>query len=165
MPAALLLRLLAEAADVPHSVVMSPPLPTFYNFFPAGYHFFVAEALFLTSQFEALHGWLEFTRAEFPELATLEPNVYNEVLRGFAAVARLRTGRAADLSRSAHLPIMLETHSWLLDYYQVHLALVELHIITLVGEAAQAAQLLARVAAFARAHQFPFFNQIVQRIA
>jgi len=164
VPAALLLRLLAEAADVPRSVVMSPPLPTFYNFFPAGYHFFVAEALFLTSQFEALHGWLKFTRAEFPELATLEPNVYNEVLRGFAAVARLRTGRAADQSRSAHLPIKLESHSWLLDYYQVHLALVELHFATLAGEAAQAALLLARVAAFAGAHQFPFFNQVAQRI-
>ena len=59
----------------------------------AGYHFFVAEALFLTSQFEALLDWVEFTENEFPELAYLEQNVFNELLRAFAVVALLRTGR------------------------------------------------------------------------
>ena len=97
--AGLLPRLLAAAARVPRSVTL-PPLPAFYNFFPAGYHFLVAEGLFLTSQFEALHGWLEFTQVEFPELATLESNVYNELLRAFGGVARLRTGRPTPRPRS-----------------------------------------------------------------
>ena len=165
-PAEVLPRLRAEAAGLPRPVAPPPPVPAFYNFFPAGYHFFVAEGLFLTSQFEALHGWLEYTQAEFPELATLAPNVYNELLRAFAAVARLRTGRAADLAaRPARALVHLESHGWLLDYYQVHIALVELHLATLAGEAAPAARLRAQVAAFAVVHRFPFFNKVAQRIA
>ena len=157
-------RLLFQAAAVPRVVAPSPPLPAFYNFFPAGYHFFVAEALFLTSQFEVLHGWLEFTWAEFPELATLEANVYNELLRAFAAVARLRTGRPANPALPAHSLKELESHSWLLDYYQVHIALVELHLATLAGHTAEAGRLRAQIADFADVHQFPFFNRLAQRI-
>ena len=162
--AGLLPRLLAAAARVPRSITL-PPRPAFYNFFPAGYHFLVAEGLFLTSQFEALHGWLEFTQAEFPELATLEPNVYNELLRAFGSVARLRTGRPTPLAPAAHGLYQLESHSWLLDYYQVHITLVRLHIAALAGEAAQVAQLRAQVADFAGAHGFPFFNKVAQNIA
>lgn len=157
-------RLLSQAAAVPRIVPPSPPLPAFYNFFPAGYHFFVAEGLFLTSQFEVLHGWLEFTRAEFPELATLEANVYNELLRAFAAVARLRTGRPANPALPAHTLGELESHSWLLDYYQVHIALVELHLATLAGRNAEASRLRAWIADFAAVHRFPFFNGLAQRI-
>ena len=164
LPAALLSRLLAEAVGVPRAMTPPPPLPAFYNFFPAGYHFFVAEALFLTSQFETLHGWLECTLAEFPELATLEPNVYNELLRAFAAVARLRTGRPTNVELSTHSLMQLESHSWLLDYYQVHIALVELHLATLAGNASKVAELRARIAEFAETHQFPFFNDLARRI-
>lgn len=165
LPAGGLPRLLAAAAAVPRPAAPVPPLPAFYNFFPAGYHFFVAEALFLTGQFEDLHGWLEFTQAEFPELAALEPNVYNELLRAFAAVARRRTGRPAAPPQVPQQLFQLESHSWLLDYYQVHMALAELHLAALAGDAAQAAQLRAQVAAFAETHQFPFFNQVALGIA
>lgn len=163
-PAALLARLRQQAAAVPRPVAPPQPLPTFYNFFPAGYHFFVAEALFLTSQFEALHGWLEFTQGEFPELATLESNVYNELLRAFAAVARLRTGRPAGLGLPAQSVFQPESHGWLLDYYQVHLALVKLHVAALAGDAVQAAQLRAQVAEFAAEHHFPFFGRLARQI-
>ena len=165
VPATLLARLQAEAAILPRPVAPPAPVPAFYNFFPAGYHFFIAEGLFLTNQFEALHGWLEYTQAEFPELATLEPNVYNELLQAFAAVARLRTGRAAGPARPAHALSRLESHSWLLDYYQVHIALVELHLAALAGEGPQVATLQARVRDFAESHGFPFFSQLVQDIA
>ena len=163
-PAVLLARLRQEAAVVPRPVAPPQPLPAFYNFFPAGYHFFVAEALFLTSQFEALHGWLESTRDEFPELATLELNVYNELLRAFDTVARLRTGRPAVPGLPTHSLWQLESHNWLLDYYQVHMALVGLHVATLAGEAEQAAQLRAQVGDFAAKHHFPFFNRLAQQI-
>ncbi|GAA4020615.1 hypothetical protein GCM10022409_00090 [Hymenobacter glaciei] len=165
VPAELLSRLLADAARVPRPVAPPSPIPAFYNFFPAGYHFFVAEGLFLTGQFETLHGWLDFTQAEFPELATLEANVYNELLRGFAAVAQLRTGRPSDHALPAHSLFQLESHSWLLDYYQVHIALVELHLAALAGEAAQVIRLRTEVASFSETHHFPFFSQVAQGIA
>ena len=162
--AALLARLRQEAAEVPRPVAPPQPLPAFYNFFPAGYHFFVAEALFLTGQFEALHGWLEFTRGEFPELATLELNVYNELLRAFDAVTRLRTGRPAVPDLPAPALSLLESHNWLLNYYQVHMALAALHVASLAGDTVLAAQLRAQVAAYAAKHHFPFFNRIARQI-
>ena len=164
VPAALLARLLADAASVPRSVAPPAPVPAFYNFFPAGYHFFVAEGLFLTGQFEALHGWLAFTAAEFPELATLGPNVYNELLRAFAVVARLRTGRPAAPVLPAPARQQLDSHSWLLDYYRVHAALVQLHVAACAGEAASVEQLRNEIADFAAAHRFPFFNRVAQAI-
>lgn len=120
--------------------------------------------MFLTSQFEVLHGWLEFTQGEFPELATLEPNVYNELLRAFAAVARLRTGRPVGLGLPAQSVSRPESHSWLLDYYQVHLVLVKLHVAAFAGDAVQAAQLRAQVAEFAAEHHFPFFGRLARQI-
>jgi hypothetical protein len=165
VPAELFSRLLAEAAALPRPVAPAGPVPAFYNFFPAGYHFFVAEGLFLTSQFEALHRWLDFTQAEFPALATLEPNVYNELLRAFTAVARLRTGRAAPAALPVRSLLPLESHSWLLDYYQVHIDLAELHLAALAGKGARVAELLAQVGRFAEAHRFPFFGQLAQAIA
>ena len=164
-PQELLSGLLAEAAAVPKPAIPPVPAPAFYNFFPAGYHFFVAEGLFLTSHFEALYHWLEFTQSEFPELATLAPNVFNELLRAFAVVARLRTGRPAGPASALHALAQVESHSWLLDYYQVHLALAELHLAALAGDSAQIAQLQARINDFATTHGFPFFGQLAQRIA
>ena len=164
LPAARLVQLRHEAAQVPRPAVPQPLLPAFYNFFPAGYHFFVAEALFLTGRFEALTDWLAFTLAEFPELAGLEFNVYNELLRAFAAVAKLRTGhRVAAVSAP---PIFhLESHNWLLDYYRVHMALVELHFAALAGNTAETARLRARVVAFAATHRMPFFERVAHGIA
>ena len=165
VPGPLLARLRQDAAAVPRPAGVGPPLPAFYNLFPAGYHFFVAEALFLTNQFEALREWLEFTMLEFPALAALEQNVYNELLRAFYDVALLRTGRAfARAGGSPRALFGLETHSWLLDYYWVHIALVELHF---SGDAGlgipQATELQSQVLAYATRYRMPFFHRVAQR--
>ncbi len=153
------LRREAQAIKAPAST-----LPAFYNFFAAGYHFHVAEALFLTSQFGLLLEWLEFTQAQCPELATLEHNVYNELLRAFYAVAQLRTQRSSASVPSVQGLFQLETHSWLLDYYQVHIWLVELHF-AIGTSSAETIRLLARIQEFAALHQMPFFERVAQRVA
>ena len=153
------LRLAATA--VPRTAAPHPPLPAFYNLFPAGYHFFVAEALFLSAQYGPLLDWLDFTHAEFPELASLEHNVYNELLRAFYAVAELRTGRAPADTLRMHSLFQLETHSWLLDYYQVHMLLAELHF---AADAATAAKLQVQIQEFAYQYRMPFFARVAGRI-
>ena len=167
LPPDLLPRLRREAAAVPRAAASVPPLPAFYNLFPAGYHFFVAEALFLTAQFAALAEWVAETNAAFPELATLELNVYNELLRAFLAVARLRTGHPLPAATPAqtHLLAHLETHHWLLDYYQVHIDLVNLHLAAAAADAPAATQLRQRVADYAATHQAPFFQRVAERVA
>jgi hypothetical protein len=167
LPPQLLLRLRREAAEVPRAPAEAgPPLPAFYNLFPAGYHFFVAEALFLTGQFAALAGWIDDTNAAFPELAALELNVYNELLRAFRTVARLRIGQPASALApvQTHLLAQLETHHWLLDYYQVHFALVDLHLAALSADAPAVARLQQRVADYASVHQAPFFRRVAERV-
>ena len=166
LPPGLLPRLRQEAAAVPRAAACGPPLPAFYNQFPAGYHFFVAEALFLTGQFAALAEWVDATNAAFPELAVLEMNVYNELLSAFLAVARLRTGQPAPACAPTrlHLLAQLETHHWLLDYYQVHIDLVGLHLAALAADAPAVAQLHQRVAEYAATHQMPFFRRVAERV-
>jgi hypothetical protein len=160
VPPALLDRLRRQAAEVPRAAAPDTALPAFYNLFPAGYYFFVAEALFLTGQFAALLEWLEFTHAEFPELAGLEQNVYNELLRVFRAVAELRTGRRPAAALSLHPLVALDTHSWLLDYYRVHSWLAELHF----EEAGtpESARLYAQIEEFAAWHGMPLFVQLAR---
>jgi hypothetical protein len=165
LPAPLLRRLWHEGAAVPRPAP-APELPAFYNLFPAGYHFLVAEALFLTGNFAALAGWVADTYAAFPELHALEANVYNELLRAFGALARYRTGQLAAVpppNPAARLT-QLETHGWLLDYYQVHFDLLDLHRAVLTADAAAAARLHERVAAHAGAHYQPFFRSVAQRV-
>ncbi|SFQ74274.1 hypothetical protein [Hymenobacter arizonensis] len=164
LPPATLARLRREAAAAPPSLAPAPALPAFYNHFPAGYHFFVAEALFLTEQFGPLLEWLEFTQLQFPELATLEQNVYNELLRAFRAVAELRTGHARSGNMGMHLLFQLESHSWLLDYYQVHIWLVELHLADKT-DITEIARLQNKVLEFSALHRMPFFNRVAQQIA
>ena len=168
LPPELLPRLRLEAAAVPRATAVSgPPPPAFYNSFPAGYHFFVAEALFLTAQFGALVEWVVETNAAFPELATLELNVYNELLRSFLAVARLRIGQPAPTFTPAQTrPLaQLETHHWLLDYYQVHIDLVDLHLAVMATDASATTRLHQRVAQYAATHQAPFFRRVAERAA
>ena len=155
VPPALLARLRQEAAAGPLPDAPVAALPAFYNPFPAGYHFFVAEALFLTAQYALLSNWLEFTQAAFPELAQLEHNVFNELLRAFGAVARRRTGHAAPAVREQSALFKLDTHGWLLDYYQVHLWLAELH---LAPPGPAATQLRQQIQDFAHRHRMPFFQ-------
>ncbi|WP_216689180.1 hypothetical protein [Hymenobacter siberiensis] len=163
----LLPRLRREAIAAPRATAApAPPLPAFYNSFPAGYHFFVAEALFLTAQFEELVEWIAETNTAFPELATLELNVYNELLRAFLRVARLRTGRAAPGCPPAqtHPLAQFETHHWLLDYYQVHIDLVDLHLAVMAADAPAAAQAQQRVVQYATTHHTPFFRRVAERV-
>ena len=168
LPPGLLPRLRREGAAAPRATVAAAlPLPAFYNWFPAGYHFFVAEALFLTAHFAALTAWIDDTNAAFPELATLELNVYNELLRAFLAVARLRTGQLAPVfaPTQTHLLAHLETHNWLLDYYQVHIDLVNLHLATIAADASAATRLHQQVAKYAATYQMPFFVRVAERAA
>ncbi|MBD2724218.1 hypothetical protein [Hymenobacter armeniacus] len=163
VPASLLAQVRQEARDVPRTVVPQGPLPAFYNLFPAGYHFFVAEALFLTGQFPALLDWLAFTNQEFPELAWLETNVFDQLLRAFRAVAELRTGLISARAPHLHSLFNLETNSWLLDYFQVHIWLVELHF-AIGNDAAEETRLRSHIQEFAALHRMPFFETVAERI-
>jgi len=157
VPPALLARLQHEAQDGPRPAAPAPLLPAFYNLFPAGYFFFVAEALFLTGQYAPLLSWLEFTQSESPELAHLEHNVFNELLRGFYAVARLRTGHAATAAPELTALFELETHSWLLDYYQVYVWFIGLHFAP--PRSAASVHLRQQIQEFARRYRMPFFQR------
>ncbi|MBJ6110024.1 hypothetical protein JAO73_13460 [Hymenobacter sp. BT523] len=163
VPPQLLESVRAEAAAVPRTVVPQGPLPAFYNLFPAGYHFFVAEALFLTGQFPALLDWLAFTNQEFPELAWLETNVFDQLLRAFRAVAELRTGLISASAPHLHSLFNLETNSWLLDYFQVHIWLVELHF-AIGNDAAEETRLRSHIQEFAAQYRMPFFETVAERI-
>ncbi|WP_233454728.1 hypothetical protein [Hymenobacter negativus] len=163
VPPALLAHIRQEAAAVPRTQVPQAPLPAFYNLFPAGYHFFVAEGLFLTGQFPALLDWLSFTNSEFPELARLETNVFDQLMRAFQAVAELRTGLISARAPHLHLLFNLETNSWLLDYFQVHIWLVELHFA--VGtDTAEETRLRSHIKEFATLYGMPFFERVAGQI-
>ncbi|MBT2556521.1 hypothetical protein J7E24_01855 [Hymenobacter sp. ISL-91] len=158
LPAALLSRLQQQATmHAAHSVAAPAALPAFYNLFPAGFHFLVAEALFLTGQYAVLADWVAATWAEIPAVATLENNVYTELLYAFEAVAAHRTGRLVNRPTRLRGLFMLDTHGWLLDYYQVHLWLVELHFAAGVPEQQE---LRSYIDTFALRHRMPFFGQL-----
>ncbi len=161
VPAALLAGLRQEAATLPRPAAPAPALPAFYNLFPAGFHFLVAEALFLTGQYAELRAWVEQTRADFPELAHLEHNVYAELLHAFGAVADRRTGRPAVPPTRLRALFELDTHSWLLDYYQVHLWLVELHF---APDTASQQSLRDLISTFTDQHGMPWFRTLADRL-
>ncbi|WP_216688232.1 hypothetical protein [Hymenobacter siberiensis] len=163
VPTALLARLHQEALTVPRTVVPPAPLPAFYNLFPAGYHFLIAEGLFLTGQFPALLDWLTLTNREFPKLPWLETNVFDQLLRAFLAVAELRTGLISARAPHLHSLFNLETNSWLLDYFQVHIWLVELHFAADTN-AAEATRLRSHIKDFTALHGMPFFEEVARRI-
>ena len=157
VPPALLARLQQEAQSGPRPAPPAAALPAFYNLFPAGYYFVVAEALFLTAQYATLLSWLDFMQSEFPELAHLEHNVFNELLRGFDAVARLRTGHADTAAPELAALFDMDTHSWLLDYYQVYVWLIGLHFAP--SGSAASFHLHQQIQEFARLHRVPFFQR------
>ncbi|WP_460609033.1 hypothetical protein [Hymenobacter terrigena] len=164
VPADLLARLHEEAVTVPRTLVPPAPLPAFYNLFPAGYHFLIAEGLFLTGQFPALLDWLALTNREYPELPWLETNVFDQLLRAFQAVAELRTGLISARAPHLHTLFNLETNSWLLDYFQVHIWLVELHFA--VGtDAAEETRLRSHIKEFAALYNMPFFERVAEGIS
>jgi hypothetical protein len=163
VPATLLARLHQEAATVPRTLVPPAPLPAFYNLFPAGYHFLIAEGLFLTGQFPALLDWLALTNRAFPELPWLETNVFDQLMRAFQAVAELRTGLISARAPHLHLLFNLETNSWLLDYFQVHIWLVELHFAAGTNTTEET-RLRSHIKEFAALHGMPFFEEVARRI-
>ena len=162
LPSALLDRLRQQAtAHAARPAAPASDLPAFYNLFPAGFHFLVAEALFLTGQYAALGDWVAATWAEVPAAARLETNVYTELLYAFEAVAARRSGRPVRRPTRLRALFLLDTHSWLLDYYQVHLWLVELHFATTKAEQLE---LRGYISTFARQHRMPFFGQLANQI-
>ena len=107
------------------------------------------------------------TNEAFPELATLELNIYNELLRAFLVVARLRTGQShatAGGPTNVHLLAQLETHNWLLDYYQVHIDLVGLHLAAVAANSFEVAQFKSKIDQYATSRHMPFFQRIAQLV-
>ncbi|OWP63885.1 hypothetical protein CDA63_06640 [Hymenobacter amundsenii] len=157
----LLAQFRQEAGALPRPAVPTSPLPAFYNLFPAGFHFLVAEALFLTGQFADLRGWVELIWADYPEVAHLEHNVYAELLHAFGAVANQRLGLPAVAPTRLRGLFALDSHSWLLDYYRVHFWLAELHFAT---EATKQQQLQELISTFAHEHGMPLFRTLANQL-
>ncbi|GAA3926207.1 hypothetical protein [Hymenobacter algoricola] len=166
LPAELLARI-HQQAPTGSWAVGTTELPAFYNYFPAGYHFLVAEALFLTGQYAPLHAWLTLTYRQFPELEQPGRTVYHDLLQAFRAVAA-RHGAgpsAAPLSLPARQSAEASTHAWLWDYYQVHWSLAELYFA--VADLPSGPDVAARceqIREFAVARRMPFFNRVAQQI-
>ena len=81
-------------------------------------------------------------------------------------MARLRTGQPSPILAltQTHLLAQLETHNWLLDYYRVHIDLVDLHLAMMRADASAATQLHRRIAQYAATHQVPFFQRVAEKI-
>ncbi len=145
------------------------PRPKFYNYFPAGYHFLVAEALFLHGQWQALAIWLAetatyLTRLEFETAG----NVFGEVLAIWQAVALLRIGNltAAQVAfKQLQPPIKTPENRWLWDYYEVYWWLADLQFAVVRVSASNHEVLRDQINRFANQYQMPFFKQMEQRIS
>ncbi|WP_303312359.1 hypothetical protein [Hymenobacter sp. BT730] len=165
LPAVLWEQLLDEATQIPILPTDAGNLPPFYNYFPAGYYFLVAEAFFLTNQFEPLAAWIALTLEAYPALRQYEHNVFNELLRAFQAVAALRTGTATTWDSSS-LSAVLETHTWLRDYYQVHCWLAGLHFaVAGTPDPEAATRIREQINRFAHKRRMPFYASLAARIA
>lgn len=165
LPAGLWQRLHADSTLISRPSVDASCLPAFYNYFPAGFHFLVAEAFFLTNQYTALGEWITFTLTDFPELHNYEHNVFNELLRAFRAVAAMHAGQPVAWTPTA-LATVLATHEWLRDYYQIHYLLIELYFATTAPiDSAYRKELQEQIQAFATARRMPFFAETATRIA
>ena len=139
------------------------PRPGFYNYFPAGYHFLVAEALFVHGQWPALATWLAetatyLTRLEF-EAAD---NVFGEVLAIWQAISLLHTGNlaAAQAAFKQLGPSLNTPHNrWLWDYYEVYWLLAKLAF-----AAPDKTAIRNQVYTFADRHQMPRFVLVARTI-
>lgn len=163
-------RILADLVLVhpqPSNVAAGSMLPAAYNFFPAGFHFLVCEALFLIGAHQALAEWVARTRRQV-QAAQYYPahNVYSELLDLFEAVALLGTGQlaAAQTVYSNFTPSLdLPVNRWLWDYYEVYCWLADLQF-AVAGVPSNQEVLTDRINAFANKYQMPFFTLFVQRI-
>lgn len=155
------LAVLREQAPVPAIAVAASTRPAAYNYFPAGYHFLVAEALYLSQQWPALASWLVETEAALTRIGfQAYGNVYSEVLGAWQAMALYQIGQttAARATWESLQPSLNKPENrWLWDFYEVYF--------WLTGQAfaqspAEAAGLRERVASFAAERGLPYFKQL-----
>ena len=143
--------------------------PTFYNYFPAGYHFQVAEALFLSGRYDNLTHWLTTTDEFLQRVAYQQNNnVFREVLEAFRAVAKLRSGAVAEATRlyqQLKPSTAVADNRWLWDYYQVYLWLTDLHFaVATENSRVDNAPVQSQIDDFAQKRNMPFFSQVARTI-
>lgn len=143
--------------------------PMFYNYFPAGYHFMVAEALFLSGRFASLTQWLATTDELLGRVAyQSKNNVFREVLEAFRAVAYLYNGAPAEAMpyyQALKPSVTVADNRWLWDYYQVYLWLTDLHFAAKSdGLSPNLTAAHHRIELFAQERNMPFFRNVACRI-
>ena len=152
----------------PSNIAASRDLPASYNYFPAGFHFLVCEALFLLGEYLPLAEWVARTRQQLEQVQYQPPhNVYYELLDVFGAVALLGTGQPkaartafADLTPSLDVP----ANRWLWDYYQVYWWLADLQFAVAGISSSKQEALQNKIAFFAKECQMPFFSHVARTI-
>ena len=156
---------LRAQAPVPAVAAGAAARPAAYNYFPAGYHFLVAEALFLGRQWPALAAWLAETEAALARIGFgTAGNVFGEVLGAWQAVALHHTGQAAAAqARWQALRPSFEKpeNRWLWDYYEVYWWLAEAILATRKADVAASK---VRVTAFAKKYGMPFFERFAREL-
>ncbi len=157
--------LVAQGRQVPRDSAQAADFPATYHLFPAGFHYYVAEGLFLTERWQDLLDWYTETEHQYPELTTLTGNVFNELRRAFRVAALARVGRKSE-ARAARtglqLTKLLATYEWFGDYYAVFDWLAELATRPTV---ARRAALLDEITDFAARRQMPLFRTLARRWA
>lgn len=162
LPAAELavLRAKAQQAVVPPAGTTRPAA---YNYFPLGYRFLVAEALFLRREWVTLAEWAAEAEAALHGLLFEQAgNVFGEVLRAWRVAAHYQAGETLAPKVSWLEPAFHSENRWLWDYYEVYLWLAQL----LAGASAtKASALRSQVAAFAAQREMPYFNDYLRKIS
>ncbi|MBC6988878.1 hypothetical protein [Hymenobacter sp. BT491] len=156
-----------QAREIPRSRSSVDLFPSAYQFFPAGFHYFVAEAFFLMQRYAELLEWHDFTLALYPELEDYQDNVYTQILQAFRAVALLHTGRPSEAEaayRSLALREQLDQYSWFKDYYIVYYLLTEVHFGRVGLSHMPLAAALANIEQHAINRQMPFYTTFARRL-
>ncbi len=161
-----LLEALGQMHPQPPNVAASRDLPASYNYFPAGFHFLVCEALFLLGEHRPLAEWVARTRQQLHQVQYHPPhNVYHELLGVFEAVALLGSGQP-EAARAAFAAIALSpdvpANRWLWDYYEVYGLLAELQLVAGGAAAAEQSVLRGKIADFAGKYQMPYFSHVAR---
>ncbi len=162
-PAPLLTTLIAQGRQVPHESALATDYPATYHLFPAGFHYYVAEGLFLTQRWNDLLDWHTETEIQYPELTNLSGNVFNELRRAFRAAALAQVGRkveARNARAELQLTPLLITCEWFGDYYSALDWLAELATCPLLP---RRSMLLENLIAFAERRQMPFFRILARQ--
>lgn len=146
------------------NVAAGRELPAFYNYFPAGYHFQITEALFLAGEYDALSRWVGLTKDYLARMDySPRQNVFCELLEAFEAVALLRTGQveqAEAVFQGLRPSTDEDDNKWLWDYYQIHWWLSELHFASARLDVRRQQELRMAIARFARQKRMLFFERL-----